>query len=298
MNHPTESHSQTQIKLSATDPSNILALATPNESRGVANVTPRRGWHPRALLLSHLLAVLILASWLTDPLGDYWDAADLRIFRWLNDSLALGHWWQVSWAIANWRPFDLVASAAILLLAFYTIRTTPEERAIRGWISVAAVTLCALAVKGLVEAFVVRGGLNYLRASPTLALADTYRLSELVPWIRAKESSAWCFPSDHGVVLWVVVLYFAYCGRPAVVAAATMVAVVFCLPRLVSGGHWFTDIGVGSVVMALLTTAWFMATPLHDAVVDSTCWLLSPFLPERGIPTGASPVAAPNRRVA
>ncbi len=261
-------------------PTNENRESTPSAAVAIPMMKPGRlAWRPRALMISHLAAAVLLVTWLVQPMRGCWDAADLQVFRWLNNSLAVGYWWQLIWAVANWRGFDLVAGSCIVMLLAYSIKTSPQRSLLAGWISVALLALAALAVKVVVEGLVVRGGLMYHRASPTVALNGSFLMSELVPWIKAKERSPWSFPSDHGAVLLAVMFYLWYGGRRTIAVAGTLLAVVFSLPRLVSGGHWMTDIVVGSSAMALLTTAWVMATPLHDFIVYRACRIGKRLLP-------------------
>jgi len=105
--------------------------------------------------------------------------------------------------------------------------------------------------------------LGYFRASPTLTLDAPLRLSALVPSIAAKDASPYCFPSDHAFVLLTVMSLFWFLGRRSAAIAATIIAIVFTLPRMVSGAHWATDTLVGGAVMTLVAVGWLFATPLH-----------------------------------
>ena len=54
---------------------------------------------------------------------------DESIFRFLNGTLAYGAAWQGFWAIANWRPFDLVAGFGArgnLLHGFFAQEPLPD----------------------------------------------------------------------------------------------------------------------------------------------------------------------------
>jgi len=53
------------------------------------------------------------------------------------------------------------------------------------------------------------------------------------------------------------------------------VFLVFSLPRIMSGAHWFTDVAVGSISIVLVVLSWVLLTPLSDKVI---AWL-EPKLP-------------------
>jgi membrane-associated phospholipid phosphatase len=106
------------------------------------------------------------------------------------------------------------------------------------------------------------------RPSPTLVYPDALRLSLLVPDIRAKDFAYDAFPGDHALVLLLCAGVFTYFLPRAHAVAAWFLALVFSIPRLVGGGHWLTDIIVGSVSVALLVLSWALATPLHRVMTD------------------------------
>ena len=57
-----------------------------------------------------------------------------------------------------------------------------------------------------------------------------------------------------------------YFGRGAF-AVALLITLVFSLPRVMIGAHWFTDIAVGSLSVVLVGASWLM-TPCSDWIVD------------------------------
>jgi len=50
---------------------------------------------------------------------------------------------------------------------------------------------------------------------------------------------------------------------------AWVVALVFTLPRLMSGAHWLSDNLVGSLAIAVFVLTWVLATPLHGVINDA-----------------------------
>ena len=57
-----------------------------------------------------------------------------------------------------------------------------------------------------------------------------------------------------------------YFGRKAF-AIALIIFVVFAFPRVMIGAHWFTDIVVGSLSVALIALPWCLMTPLSDGII-------------------------------
>ncbi|MCH8048174.1 MAG: phosphatase PAP2 family protein [Planctomycetes bacterium] len=218
-------------------------------------------WRPRALVLSHLVALLLVVTWITPATRQWWDRFDLALFRLLNDSLALGHGWQVFWAVANYRALDLLPAVLILGLFIVSIWGRPRDVQNQRWAVLAVLGGVLVVVPPLME-LVVHQGLQYSRPSPTLVLDDALRLSHLVPSINTKDTSRACFPGDHAYVLLTVMSFFWYVGRRRDALLASLLAAVFVLPRLVGGAHWATDILVGGGPAALLAGSWAFATPL------------------------------------
>ncbi len=224
-------------------------------------------WRPLPLFTSLGIAIVFGVTWLLPATRGSWDAFDLLVFRMLNNTLSLGGAWQQCWAFANWRGFDLLSGAAMLATVCYAIHQS------RRWTraeALGSLALFAAFVWGGIQLaeFLRDDVLAYGRPSPTLALSDTWRLSELVPDIACKDASPWSFPGDHGMVLFSLALYVSYWARREAVQLVWWLAWLFSMPRLVAGAHWPTDLLVGSGGVALVVTAVLMATPLHDWLLD------------------------------
>ncbi|MNH35461.1 Inner membrane protein YeiU [compost metagenome] len=51
-------------------------------------------------------------------------------------------------------------------------------------------------------------------------------------------------------------------------AVALLITLVFSLPRVMIGAHWFTDIAVGSLSVVLVGASWCLMTPLSDKLIN------------------------------
>ena len=218
-------------------------------------------WRPKALVLSHVVALLLIATWLTPATRQLWDRFDLALFRLLNDSLALGHAWQMFWAVANYRAVDLLPAVLVLGLFIVSIWGRPRDVQNQRW-AVLAVLGGVLVIVPPLMGLAVQHGLQYMRHSPTLVLDDVLRLSQLVPSIDTKDTSPRCFPGDHAFVLLAVMSFFWYVGRRRDALIASLLTALFVLPRLVGGAHWATDTLIGGGSASLLVGSWTFATPL------------------------------------
>lgn len=220
-------------------------------------------WSKKRLIASATLATALIGSWLLPATRGVWDRWDIVVFRTLNNTLQ-HEAWQTIWAVGNWRPFDFIPGLLLFVLLILAIRPVESARTWSGWSSLAVLALGIVVTKWLFSELLLNRLLGYHRPSPTMTLENCYRLSELAPWIEAKDASSWCFPGDHGFVLFAVALYLTWRSNRTIATLAWLAAAVFVLPRMAAGAHWSTDILVGSASMAFVCVSLILATPLHD----------------------------------
>jgi len=207
------------------------------------------------------MACFWFASWLTPATRELWDALDAAIFYSLNGSLASGKTWQGFWAIANWRPFDTIAASLILLIGFSWIYSLNRQNRLQALSGLTLLLVIILITR--FSAALVLYLTDYQRYSPSISLTPSYRLSELITWIDAKDYHKDCFPGDHGyVVITCIIFFFLQAGRRWGTISLVLIS-PFILPRLVSGAHWATDIIIGSGTMALISLPLLFSTPLY-----------------------------------
>ncbi len=207
------------------------------------------------------MACFWFASWLIPETRQLWDSLDTAIFFALNGTLASGTVWQGFWAFTNWRPFDTIAASVILIIGFSWIYSLRRDKRLDALSGLAMLLVIILATR-FSAAFILYLT-DYQRYSPSITLTPSYRLSELVTWIHAKDYHKDCFPGDHGyVVMTCIVFFFLQAGkRWGYIALACLSP--FMLPRLFGGAHWATDVIIGSGTMVLVSLPLLFATPLY-----------------------------------
>ncbi|OOZ37501.1 hypothetical protein BOW51_02285 [Solemya velesiana gill symbiont] len=203
-----------------------------------------------------------MGSWLLEPTHSLWQALDEKVFWAMNNSLADNKSWQATWAVANNRMFDLVAALSMVLL-FGHYALFRDRQNLRHYIAIGMVLVCALFVAALIGTQLI----PIERPSATAQFPEALRLSELAPWIKTKDYSSDSFPGDHGVVLMMCAGFLVWHLPRSYGIAACIFAVLFTLPRLMSGAHWLTDEIVGAVAVDTLVMGWFFATPLQDKLL-------------------------------
>lgn len=218
------------------------------------------------------IAAVLLASWLFPSTREYWDILDNTLFFALNGTLKSGETWQAIWAIANWRPFDIVAAsliAAISMAWVYRLDMNQRLAAISGLIILLLLILCTrLLTTSLLSI------MEYQRHSPSIILTPSYRLNEMISWIETKDYHKDCFPGDHGyVIIACMTFFFIKADRKSRMISLVLLA-PFIMPRLVSGAHWATDIIIGSTTMALISLPLLFATPIYHHMVKAMNALL------------------------
>lgn len=122
-------------------------------------------------------------------------------------------------------------------------------------------TLCAIAMKALINQYC-----DYHRLSPSYIDADAFSLQNLCPF-RVKDRSSSSFPADHALFLFLWGNYYLRWGVAQFKrCSATLLVVLFSLPRLISGAHWLTDILFGGIIPAYLFYLTYRTFVLYQAL--------------------------------
>ncbi|HBH65530.1 phosphatase PAP2 family protein [Erwinia persicina] len=215
------------------------------------------------ILLLNALGLALFFSWYLPVDHGQWFMLDKTIFYWFNQRLVTNQalLWLV--AITNFRAFDAVSLLAMgaLYLHFWR-QETPQGRR----------RMFAIGITMLITAVC----LNQLghqipvsHASPTKFFPDVNHVTQLTG-IPTKDSSADSFPGDHGMMLMIFACFMLRYFTRRAFALAVIIVLVFALPRVMIGAHWFTDIAVGSLSIVLVGMSWWLLTPASDYLVN---WL-------------------------
>ncbi|HFZ1935441.1 phosphatase PAP2 family protein [Serratia marcescens] len=213
------------------------------------------------ILFFNLLGVALFLSWFLPANHSGWFTLDSAIFFFFNRHLATDPAFLHLVAITNNRAFDVISLLAMGLLYLYFY--LKQDAAGRRHLVITGVVMLLTAV--------VLNQLGHLlpvkHPSPTLTFDNIHRVSELTG-IPTKDASSDSFPGDHGMMLIIFSCFMLrYFGRGAF-AVALLITLVFSLPRVMIGAHWFTDIAVGSLSVVLVGASWVLMTPCSDWIVD------------------------------
>ncbi|MBN5382236.1 phosphatase PAP2 family protein [Serratia nevei] len=213
------------------------------------------------ILFFNLLGVALFLSWFLPANHGGWFTLDSAIFFFFNRHLATDPAFLHLVAITNNRAFDVISLLAmgLLYLYFYLKQDAAGRR--RLVITGVVMLLTAVVLNQLGHLLPVK------HPSPTLTFDNIHRVSELTG-IPTKDASGDSFPGDHGMMLIIFSCFMLrYFGRGAF-AVALLITLVFSLPRVMIGAHWFTDIAVGSLSVVLVGASWVLMTPCSDWIVN------------------------------
>lgn len=234
-------------------------------------------WRIKPLIALNSIAFLLLISWLLPTTRLLWDRFDYFLFTLLNDPIETSEIWATIWAVGSVRLTDIAVGLVMLSFLLWGRLLFRGEQIRSAFIGFIVLLIMMLLVRvGFTEFSELVG---WGRASPTMLLPESVRLSEIFPeWVALglKDSSSQSFPGDHAsvILLWALNLSLAAKGwRCAVIWA---LAVVFMLPRLVAGAHWGTDDFVGGLFISLMTFSWACCTPLLATVTGKLLNILAP----------------------
>lgn len=216
------------------------------------------------LLLCNILGILLFGSWYLTEFHGFWFEIDKTIFYFFNHWLVESKIFMYITAFTNLRGFDIVAFVAMLGIYYSYYKKTNVEG--KRW-------LFCVGLMMLISAIILKQFDNMLpidRVSASLYFNDTYHdvnfVCDLSGW-PAKDRSGASFPGDHGMMLLIFsVFMWRYIGRDAFFKGL-LVTVIFSLPRIMSGAHWFTDVYVGAVAFVLVILSWIILTPFADTCI-------------------------------
>ncbi|WP_413737928.1 phosphatase PAP2 family protein [Sodalis sp. RH21] len=219
-----------------------------------------------AIAILNVLGIALFLSWYLPAHHGVWWRIDSAIFFYFNTWMAQSHGFAVILAITNFRGFDVVSLLAMgLLFGLYYLRTPPARR----------YELIGLGIVMLLSAMLLNQ-LGHLlpvsHASPSVFFKNHDNVARIAQFtsIPTKDASMDSFPGDHGMMLMIFAAYMLrYFGRRAF-AGGLLILVLFSLPRVMIGAHWFTDVAVGSLSVTLVGLSWWLMTGACDNVIH---WL-------------------------
>ncbi|ABE58051.1 MULTISPECIES: phosphatase PAP2 family protein [Chromohalobacter] len=204
----------------------------------------------------NMLGLVLLLSWWWPHLP-LWTTLDDDVFWLFNRTLSIADHplWTTLVAIFNNRGFDAVSFLILAAIFTWAVRRDPRPQRLQRWI---AIGLTMLITAGLVS-LLVNKLVTYGHPSPTLTHAGVHLLSQEVPFA-TKDASGNSFPGDHGLMLMTFAAFMWHFAGRRVGLVSVAAVIVLSAPRIIGGGHWFSDVYMGALAIALLTLPWVLCT--------------------------------------
>lgn len=225
-------------------------------------LTTTKEWKLKLLLLWHIIGALLFASLFWPVTKVYWEMFDIAFFKMINSTLKDRPIWQFFWACANHKLADWVEDVCILGFFFAYVKQAKKSLRLR---RVAELLFCVLligAVIYFINQLIFRENVKITRLSPSYIVDDCIRLSKEIPWMKVKDVSSKSFPGDHGTTALLFGASFTFLAGWRLGVLASLYAAFLCMPRMITGAHWFSDIFVGSGTITIFALSWAFCSPL------------------------------------
>jgi membrane-associated phospholipid phosphatase len=238
-------------------PSSSLSFQTPT----LENLP--LSFHSRVLVLLTGLALLGSMAW--EPTFLLWRELDWSIYRGLQHLLVAQPLLQPLFALLNAHPLgNLLMDVAFAAVGLpWLLFSGSRAEAARRLTLVSYYVVAWKITMTVVNRWFYADVLHWQSASPSMVEPPLVNLQHLAPKLSVKVFAVGTFPSDHAMQLILLALMMACLGRPWH-RVMMPVCLFFCLPRLMSGAHWFSDIAAGGLGIALLALVMWFGTPLAN----------------------------------
>ncbi|KAA0020969.1 phosphatase PAP2 family protein [Salinicola corii] len=211
----------------------------------------------KRIIAFNLTGLLLLLSWAL-PHGLPWTDLDDRIFwafnQWITPENGL---WDNLLALLNTRFFDAASFGVMGVLFTIAMRRDPRPDRLRRWFGIGVTMLLTAGV----IAIVTNKAITYGHPSPTRFFEHAARLTDIVS-IPTKDSASNSFPGDHGLMLMIFAGFMLRFADRRTAGWSIAFVLLLSAPRIMVGAHWFSDVYMGALSIALLALPWVLCTPV------------------------------------
>ena len=238
------------------------------ESSHFAGNRAQKKWNLNILLILHIIAAILVTTLFSSVTSGFWQWIDISFFKMINNTLEGNRLWQTFWAMANHRNADWVEDVCIFLFFAAHIRSVQKGFKTRKIAEIIFFVLYTALVIFFINHLLFKQTLSVTRDSPSKVIDSYSRISDSLTWISVKESSSKSFPGDHGTTALFFAVGFSYLANRRLGILACIYAAFLCMPRMIAGAHWLTDVIIGSGSIVMLFLGWAFCTPLFSSSVD------------------------------
>jgi membrane-associated phospholipid phosphatase len=230
----------------------------------VLNFPSTSRWKVKQLLFFHALVLIMVWSLFTPYVKIFWDVLDVTFFKAINGTLRESPSWQLFWACANHKIADWIEDICVLCFFIAYILKAAKKTRLRRVAELVFMVLYIAMIIYFVNKTLFREYLEIPRLSPTLTVENSVHLSEEISWMSIKDDSSKSFPGDHGTTALLFAASFTYFAGRRLGFFACLYAVFLCMPRLITGAHWLSDVIVGSGSITLFFLSCAFCTPFSQ----------------------------------
>lgn len=227
----------------------------------------------KGVLIASVFSFILILSWLLPATRLFWDYLDASTYLWMHHFFLQTDFAQKFWAVMNSRIVDNLSHALfILILVRYIFSNNAQF--VRKRTGQVIFILTAVVLSVLISKWLQHELTNYMsikRDSPSIVLGYDVALSQVLPGLEnVKDLSKRSFPGDHAMTL-ILLCGFIFCfiKKTGFRIVASIAALFFLMPRLISGGHWLTDLIMGSLPIAIFALLiWLPIYPLLSNIFN------------------------------
>lgn len=224
-------------------------------------------WRVKPLIITHILIAVGFITLFSPLTNGFWQVIDLFFFKMLNSSLQWARPWQVLWALANHKYADWLEDLIILIFSCVYISTGLKGQKLYRTSQILFIFLYSAFIIAFVNKTVFHDWIKISRNSPTIVVDSCIKLSEHISWLKIKDGSTKSFPGDHATTALIFGATFIYLGTKKMKIYAAIYAVFLCLPRMILGAHWLTDVIIGSGSITFFCLMWAVCSPLSAGCI-------------------------------
>ncbi|WP_280562810.1 MULTISPECIES: phosphatase PAP2 family protein [unclassified Chromohalobacter] len=227
------------------------------------------------IILFNLMGIALITSWWI-PQFTLWSTLDDGVFWLFNHTLTADnpHWTTIIAALNN-RKFDLLIICCMLGTMGYACYRDRNG----GWRRWLGIGFTMLLTAGIINEL-VRHIITYGHPSPTKVFDNVNLVSQFVTFA-TKDQAGNSFPGDHGIMAMIFAGFMLTFGDRLTRIASILLVLAATAPRIMVGAHWFSDIFVGSLSIALLLLPWVLCTPIAKRSAQCLHQGLERLLPRR-----------------
>ncbi|BBG30583.1 phosphatase PAP2 family protein [Zymobacter palmae] len=212
----------------------------------------------RKILLLNVIGLLILFSWWQTAVP-IWPWLDSQIFWGFNHTLTTEPSpWVNLLGVLNCRYFDMATFCALGLVLWIQVLNESHPQRYRRWAVITFIMMISMLIIALLTHLQ-----PYHHASPTIEYAkqglNPLSVEQIVHFDTKSESSS-SFPGDHGLVMMIFAAFMLRFGTRGFGLASVILVILLSFPRIMVGAHWFEDVYMGSLSIALIILPWLLMT--------------------------------------